>query len=273
MYGRIAGYDSTHSWTSYEEQSDSGDFADRFANMDLGASESSSSSAAQSYSLVSEPPIVPIDKATFRREAKVFQNDEEIRRIAKNPQEYSHFVSKRAENVREAAKDYGTTRDSEDARYYSYKLGDTTAALLRTEGGFSMAELHDDRWRDLFPGRTHITSVVDLQLAHPLVENAGDILLEHQLRRDAREGEEPLLKWFPLSEESKARAAKLGFVEVDDCNMVLDPTQHPDKWITNSAGEWQRANKPELYLAKAEDGERDDATVASSGYEYEDDYM
>ncbi|MHC4049312.1 hypothetical protein [Bradyrhizobium sp. 25ACV] len=65
----------------------------------------------------------------------------------------------------------------------------------------------------------------------------------------------------------------MGFVEVDDCNMVLDPTQHPDKWTTKSAGEWQRANKHELYLAKAEDDARNDAASASSGYEYEDDYM
>ncbi|WP_283808094.1 effector protein NopP [Bradyrhizobium sp. C9] len=273
MYGRIGGYYEPVTWASHDEHADERDFEGRFANMHLSAAEPTSSSAAPTYSLVTKPPIEPIDKDTFRREAKIFQNDDEIMRIAENPREYSRFVSTRAKNVREAAEDYGSTRDSEEARYYSYQLGNKTVALLRTEGGYSMNEFHDDRWRELFPGREHITSVVDLQLAHPLVENAGDILLEYQLRRDAREGEQPLLKWYPLNEESKARAAKLGFVEVDDCNMVLDPTQHPDKWTTNSAGEWQRANKPERYLAKVDDGERRNTHVASSGYAYEDDFM
>ncbi len=37
--------------------------------------------------------------------------------------------------------------------------------------------------------------------------------------------------------------------------MVLDPTQHPDKWIKNSDRKWQRADKPHLYLSKVEESE------------------
>ncbi|MFB9267652.1 effector protein NopP [Bradyrhizobium erythrophlei] len=247
-------------------------FADMFANMHLAAEDSnaSSSSIAPAYSLLFKPPVVEINKETFRRLAKTF-HDDEINRIAKNPQEYSDFVSTRAKNAAEAAAEYGTTTDSEHARYFSYQLGNKSVALLRTEEGFSMTEFDGEKWRELFPGRTDITSTVDLQVVHPLVENAGDILLEHQLRLD---GERPLLKWYPLNEEAKARAAMMGFVEVDDCNMVLDPTQHPDKWTKNSAGEWQRANKPPLYLSKAEESESSATESATDPtYPYEDDFM
>lgn len=111
------------------------------------------------------------------------------------------------------------------------------------------AVFEGEQWREKFPGRERVTSTVDLQITHPLAENAGDILLEYQLRID---GERPLLNSSPANPEAKARAAALGFVEVDDSNMVLDPHQHPDKWTKNDHGEWQRANKPGRYLAKDE---------------------
>ncbi|WP_305797864.1 MULTISPECIES: effector protein NopP [Microvirga] len=279
MYGRIGGIsdewkrnglaDETDSWAADGEQTQS--FSDTFANMHLAAADSSarSSSPAPAYSLVPKPPVLEIDKFTFREEAKAFHS-KEIEDIANNPQEYSNFISTRAKNAAEIAKKYGTTTDTEQARYFSYKLGRKTVALLRTEGGCPMDDFEGEKWRELFPGRTEITSTVDLQVAHPLVENAGDILLEYQLRRD---GERPLLLSRPGNAEAKARAAKMGFVEVDNCNMVLDPTQHPDKWTTNSAGEWLRVNRPQQFLSKIEESEGGDNPIASSGYAYEDDFM
>ncbi|MGY3387885.1 hypothetical protein ACVWW6_000476 [Bradyrhizobium sp. USDA 3311] len=38
--------------------------------------------------------------------------------------------------------------------------------------------------RETFPGRDEITSTIAFRVTHPLVDNAGDILLEHQLRID-----------------------------------------------------------------------------------------
>ncbi|WP_275949211.1 MULTISPECIES: hypothetical protein [Bradyrhizobium] len=143
----------------------------------------SSSSAARPYSLVQNPPVVEINRSSFRKAAQTYHG-EKIKYIADNPQEYSDFVSARAGRTAEIAEDYGTTRDSDNARYFSYQLGNKSVGLLRMEGGDSMTEFDVKRWRELFPGRTGTTSSVDLQVVHPLVENAGDILLEHQLRMD-----------------------------------------------------------------------------------------
>ncbi|TGP58237.1 effector protein NopP, partial [Mesorhizobium sp. M2D.F.Ca.ET.225.01.1.1] len=82
-----------------------------------------------------------------------------------------------------------------------------------------MNEFESESWREQFPGRTEVTSIVDLQVAHPLVENAGDILLEHQLRID---GDRPLLNWRAANPEAQARAQTMGFVEVDHGDLVLD---------------------------------------------------
>ncbi|NGO54250.1 Effector protein NopP [Mesorhizobium camelthorni] len=286
MYGRIGGSSDVHYTRSGEVdetnqsgaagQTDAGSqrFANMFARMHLAGGDStgsSSSAATPAYSLRSRPPVVEIDRSSFRREVKHFHGDE-ITHIADNPQEYSDFVSARARRTADVAEQYGTTRDTEHARYFSYQLGNQSAGLLRTEGGFSMTEFESENWRERFPGRTEITSTVDLQVVHPLVENAGDILLEHQLRMD---GERPLLNWRPANPEAQARAAMMGFAELDDCNMVLDPTQHPEKWTKNSAGEWQRANKPPLYLSKTEDSESSDTESAPSSprYSSEDDFM
>ncbi|WP_342724112.1 hypothetical protein AAFG07_34275 [Bradyrhizobium sp. B097] len=75
-----------------------------------------------------------------------------------------------------------------------------------------MTEFDVKKWHELFPGRTGTTSTVDLQVVHPLVENAGDILLEHPLRVN---GERPLLNLRPAHPQARARAEQMGFVEVD----------------------------------------------------------
>ncbi|KRR13656.1 effector protein NopP [Bradyrhizobium jicamae] len=230
-------------------QADAEGFADAFARMRLRDSTGSSSSQP-SYSLVPRPPVFKIDRATFRKEVGAFHGDA-INRIADNPQEYSEFVSERAKRTAEVAKKYGITTDSEDARYYSYQLGNMSVGLQRTEPGFSMDTFSSQTWREQFPGRSEVTSVIDFQVAHPLVANAGDILLEHQLRQD---GERPLLNWRPANPEAKARAKTMGFVEVDKDDMVLDPTQS-EQWTKNSDGEWQRATKSKLYLSKVQDSD------------------
>ncbi|MFB9984542.1 Effector protein NopP [Mesorhizobium newzealandense] len=276
MYGRIGGSSDVRYTRNASGQADAEnqELGDMFARMHLAGSDSSgdsSSAATQPYSLHPRPPVVEIDRSSFTREVRQFHGDE-IMHIADNPQEYSEFVSSRARRAADVARQYGIRRDTEHARYFSYQLGNQSAGLLRTEGGFRMTDFESDSWRQQFPGRTEVTSIVDLQVAHPLAENAGDILLEHQLRMD---GERPLLNWRAANPEAQARAATMGFVEVDDCDMVLDPTQHPEKWTMNSAGEWQRADKPPLYLCKTEDSESSDTESASGSprCSYEDDFM
>lgn len=276
MYGRIGGSSDRHYTRGANGQTDAQtqQFADAFARMHLAGPDSSggsSSAATQAYSLHSRPPVVEIDRPAFRSKLRQFHGDK-MMHIADNPQEYSEFVSSRARRTADVAKQYGVRRDSEQARYFSYELGNQSAGLMRTEGGFNITDSESENWREQFPGRTKITSIVDLQVAHPLVENAGDILLEHQLRRD---GERPLLNWRAANPEAQARAAMMGFVEVGDGDMVLDPTQHPEKWTKNSAGEWQRADKPPRYLCKTEDSESSDveSSPSSPRYSYEDDFM
>ncbi|WP_407114429.1 effector protein NopP [Bradyrhizobium sp. LMG 9283] len=155
----------------------------------------------------------------------------------------------------DAAYNHGRKAGSDDARHFSYQLGNKSVGLLRTEGGAPVNDVFKGetaraRWQEQFPERSEITSTIDFRVTHPLVENAGDILLEHQLRLD---GHEPLVLSHPVNPEAKARAAALGFVEISDSLMVLDPTRNPDKWGKNSNGEWQRENKPRLYLSKAEE--------------------
>ncbi|WGD51309.1 hypothetical protein QA641_38495 [Bradyrhizobium sp. CB1650] len=80
----------------------------------------------------------------------------------------------------------------------------------------------DSTSRDKFPGRVELTSTIDFRVVHPLVDNAGDILREHQLGLD---GDEPLVLSHSVNPEAKARAAVLGFVEVSGSMMVLDLAQ------------------------------------------------
>ncbi|WP_246738299.1 Effector protein NopP [Bradyrhizobium sp. CCBAU 051011] len=232
-----------------ESDADSQRFADMFAGMHIAAPRASSSGANPSYSLVRRPPVVEIKRSEFEEKVKDFYGDE-IGDIAAKSQQYSLPVSSKAARTAQVAYDHGKKPDSESARYFSYQLGNKSVGLLRTEGGASMSNVFKDeearaRWREQFPERTELTSTVDFRVTHPLVENAGDILLEHQLRLD---GERPLLLSHAVNDDAKARAAALGFVEVSDSMMVLDPTKHPNKWTKNDDGEWQRKNKPPLYL-------------------------
>ncbi|WP_439365800.1 Effector protein NopP [Bradyrhizobium sp. DASA03005] len=233
-------------------------FEDVFSGMQIAPPRSytgSSSAAARPYSLTAKPPIVEISSTSFQGLLEDYYGDE-VGRIAANPQQYSRSVALKAERAADVAYNHGRKAGSGDARHFSYQLGNKSVGLLRTEGGATASDLFEEeearaRWQEQFPGRSDITSTIDFRVTHPLVDNAGDILLEHQLRLD---GDEPLVLSHPVNPEAKARAAALGFVEISNSLMVLDPTRHPDKWGKNSHGEWQRENKPRLYL-KAEESE------------------
>ncbi|WP_271605628.1 MULTISPECIES: hypothetical protein [unclassified Bradyrhizobium] len=164
---------------------DTANFAEAFASMCLAESGSSgsSSSATRPYSLVSTPPIIEIDRRSFREAAKAYHGDE-IEYIRDNAQEYSDFVS------------------------------------------------------------------------------------------EGMDGEQPLLSSRPANPEARARAAKMGFIEVDADNMVLDP-EKSDKWVRNSEGKWQRKGTAALYLSKADDSVGSDTEIPASPstYDYEDDFM
>ncbi|WFU74251.1 effector protein NopP [Bradyrhizobium sp. CB2312] len=249
MGGRINNWSDAPSADEYHyasspEHRNADYFADAFGRMGLQDSGASSSSQP-SYYLTSRSPVVEIDQAEFRERVRSFHGDE-INHIASNPQEYSEFVSERARRTADVASSYAIRRDSDAARYYSYQLGNRSVGLQRTEAGFPMAaEFTSQRWREQFPGRTDVTSIVDFQVAHPLVGNAGDILLEHQLQQD---GERPLVNWRPANDEARARAEQMGFVHVDHNDMVLDPTQSR-QWRYRG-GEWQRATNSPMYLSK-----------------------
>ncbi|MHC2331987.1 effector protein NopP [Bradyrhizobium sp. USDA 4454] len=235
------------------------DFSDAFARMRLHDSGASSSSQPNYY-LSSSPPVIEIDQARFRREVRNFHGDE-INHIANNPQEYSEYVSERARRTADVAYNFGIRRDSDAARYYSYQLGNRSVGLQRTEAGFSMeSEFYSQQWREQFPGRTDVTSIVDFQVAHPLVGNAGDILLEHQLRQD---GDRPLVNWRPANDEARTRAEQMGFVEVDQNDMVLDPSQS-SQWRYRD-GRWQRATNSSRYLSKVESDTESSSESDSDG--------
>ncbi|MBO4227545.1 Effector protein NopP [Bradyrhizobium neotropicale] len=261
-------------------QADQGrSFEDAFSHMQLAPRESytaPSSATARPYSLTASPPIIEISSQVFQDKLEDFYGDE-IERIAANPKQYSDSVALKARRAADVAYSHGRKEGSNDARYFSYQLGNKSVGLLRTEGGAHMRDVFEDeparaRWREQFPGKYEITSTVDFRVTHPLVDNAGDILLEHQLRSD---GDKPLVLSHPVNPEAKARAAALGFVEIGDSMMVLDPTKRPDKWIKNSDGEWQRKYKHPLYLSKAEESEDGDtqrsARVRNVSPDWEDD--
>ncbi|MDA9447096.1 host specificity protein [Bradyrhizobium sp. CCBAU 21360] len=176
---------------------------------------------------------------------RFLRND--IRHIAENPGEYSDFVSQKAERAATVAGSYANTYDDPNstARFYSYRLGDEIVGLLRAGGP---ARIKGDHFQQQF-GRNDITSVVDLRVTHPLVENAGDILLEHQLRED---GDQPLILSRPALAGMEPRLADMGFVPVGRNHWVLDPHQRPDVWAKNENDEWQRVGKLTKYLSKDE---------------------
>ncbi|KYK43837.1 host specificity protein [Bradyrhizobium liaoningense] len=204
----------------------------------------SSSEPTAAYSLVSGPPIREIDREAFMRGVERFLRSD-IRQIANNPEEYSEFVSEKAERAATVAGSYAHTYDDPNtpARFYSYRLGDEIVGLLRAGGP---ARIRGDHFQQQF-GRDDITSVVDLRVTHPLVENAGDILLEHQLRQD---GDYPLILSRPALTGMEPRLAEMGFVHVGRDHWVLDPNEHPEVWTKNENDEWQRVDKPTKYLSK-----------------------
>ncbi|WP_245473445.1 host specificity protein [Bradyrhizobium zhanjiangense] len=252
MYGRIVGSSSQSTSASQADESRHSDdegFAERLAATAPYAGPSSSQPATRRYFIDSRAPIKEIERGTFGEEVKAFYSDE-IKHIADHPLEYSDFISKKAERAANVARTQGhTDEDTDEARYYAYRLGDKTVGLLRTEGGLRVG---GRRFSAQFPGRDAVTSQVDLRVTHPLVENAGDILLEHQLRQD---GEKALIMSKPAFTGVEPRLAQMGFVPVSDKNhWVLDPHQHPDKWTHNAEGKWQRVGKREGYLAAESSG-------------------
>ncbi|VIO68653.1 Effector protein NopP [Bradyrhizobium ivorense] len=247
MYGRIVGSSSQSPNASQADESEEAGDSPRFAETlsDVG----SGGSSPALYFLASDPPIDDITESSFNAGLRRFLGDD-IRQIARNPQEYSDFVSKKAERAAIVAGGYRSTHydPTRPARFYSYQLGNETVGLLRA-GGPVLIDRED--FRQQF-GRNDITSVVDLRVTHPLAENAGDILLEHQLRKD---GADPLILSNPALPGMEPRLAEMGFVHWDENNWVLDPHQHPEVWTKNDNNEWQRVGKPTKYLAKVDDGD------------------
>lgn len=263
MYGRIVGSSSPSTGASQADEAGEAGDSSHFAEMVAGVGSSGASPAR--YSLESNPPISEIDRSSFNDGLWRFLGSD-IQSIASSREEYSDFVSKKAERAATVAGSYLHTYDdlSRPAKFFSYKLGDETVGLLRVGGP---VRIKGDAFRNQF-GRNDLTSVVDLRVTHPLVENAGDILLEHQLRIDARNGAEPLILSKPALGGMEPRLAEMGFVHVGRNHWVLDPHQHPEVWTKNENDEWQRVGKPTKYLAKAGDG--DSATQAPRQFDSSD---
>ena len=247
MYGRIIGSSSQPGSASHvDESGDEGEsprFADTVAGMEPGTS---SSVTTTPYSLASKPQIIEIyHQRSFENGLRRFLDGDDITHIAGNPQEYSDHVSKKAWRTRAVAGAYLNTPEysNKPGRFYSYQLGDETVGLLKAGGPTEQ-----------------FTSVVELRVTHPLVENAGDILLEHQLRQD---GDHPLVLSRPGMEGMEPRLTKMGFVHMGDNNWVLDPNQHPEVWTKNESNEWQRVDKPTKYLTKVEDSDTASSDTAS----------
>ncbi|MGY2985998.1 host specificity protein [Bradyrhizobium sp. USDA 4508] len=250
MYGRIVGSSSQSTRANQaDDSSEAGDsprFAETVARMERGGS---SSGAAAPYSLSSDPPIIEIHEQDDFMDLVERYLRRDIMDIADDPQEeYPEFVSKKAEWAATVAGAYANTYHDPNrpARFFSYQLGNESVGLLAVGGP---VRIKGDRFREQF-GRNDITSVVDLRVTHPLVENAGDILLEHQLRLD---GDHPLVLSRPARPGMEPRLAEMGFVHVAQNHWVLDPHQHPEVWTKNENDKWQRVDKPTKYLSKVEE--------------------
>ncbi|MDA9401002.1 host specificity protein [Bradyrhizobium sp. CCBAU 25338] len=245
-----------------DESGDSPRFAETIAGMEPGGS---SSETRAPYSLDSKSPIVEISEYSFDKGLKKFLGAD-IRHIASNPQEYSDFVSEKAEHAATVTGSYiNTYHDpARPARFYSYPLDGETVGLLRVGGP---VRIKGEAFREQF-GRNDLTSVVDLRVTHPLVENAGDILLEHQLRKD---GDYPLILSKPARDGMEPRLEKMGFEHVGRNHWVLDPHQHPEVWTKNENDEWQRVGKPTKYLVTAEGGDTAPGPAVETDFSDEDD--
>ncbi|WP_342709673.1 host specificity protein [Bradyrhizobium sp. B124] len=265
MYGRIVGSSSQSTGAGQADESGEAGDSPRFS--ETVASIASSGSSPAPYSLASDPPIIEIDRSSFMEGLERFLGSD-IRHIASHPEEYSDRVSEKARRAATVAGSSLSTYDdpSKPAKFYSYQLGNETVGLLRAGGP---ALIKGEQFQQQFK-RNDITSVVDLRVTHPLVENAGDILLEHQLRQD---GDRPLVLSRPALEGMEPRLEKMGFVHMSRNYWALDPNQHPEVWTKNESNEWQRVDKPTKYLTKVEDSntgseasvESAEASEASSG--------
>ncbi|MGY3443089.1 host specificity protein [Bradyrhizobium sp. USDA 4473] len=255
MYGRIVGANesTSASQAEWEEAGDSSRFSEAVAGMDPGES-----SSTMRYTLASGPPIIDIDRSSFMDGVRRYMRGD-IMQIASNPEEYSDFVSEKAERAATVAGSYASTYDDPDkqAKFYSYQLGDESVGLLRAGGP---ATIKGERFLRQF-GRSDVTSVVDLRVTHPLVENAGDILLEYQLRMD---GDYPLVLSRPALEGMEPRLAEMGFVHFGRNYWVLDPHEHPDVWTKNENNQWQRTDKPTKYLSSADGNDAGNFETVSS---------
>lgn len=101
--------------------------------------------------------------------------------------------------------------------------------------------------------------MVDLRVTYPLAENAGDILLEHELRMD---GDHPVVLSRPGVGGMEPRLAEMDFVHVGRNNWVLDPQQHPKVWTKNENG--HRVVRHTKYLSKVEDSDSQESCETDS---------
>ncbi|MCP3468043.1 host specificity protein [Bradyrhizobium sp. CCGUVB23] len=257
MYGRIVGASDQSTSASHAdewgEEGESSRFSEAVAGMEPGES-----SSTTRYTLASNPPVIEIDRSSFMEGVRRYLGSD-IRHIAANPQEYSNFVSEKAERAAMVAGGYTSTYDDPNikAKFYSYQLGDESVGLLRAGGA---ATIKGERFLRRY-GRNDITSVVDLRITHPQVANAGDILLEHQLRMD---GDYPLVLSRPALEGMEPRLTEMGFDHFGRNYWVLDPHEHPEVWTKNDNDQWQRVDKPTKYLSNADGNDTGRFETASS---------
>src|SRR5262249_53948201 len=90
-------------------------FREMLAGLHLtpNSSADSPSAAAGPYSLVRRPPVIEITSSSFKQKIQEFHGAE-IKYIAANPQEYSPFVSSKAERTVSLAEGSGTARRHTD---------------------------------------------------------------------------------------------------------------------------------------------------------------
>jgi hypothetical protein len=210
---------------------------------------------AKPYSLSKKAPIVRLSKEQF--EDRLYLLADRAEKIASKPHIYSTEIAGKASRLVEIVSRYGEG-DDDDAttKYFSYKLGDADAAMLRTHGGYNLTQMFDSiddpHLETKFGKDRQVTSIVDLVVAHPLATGGGDALLQHVVNHD---GDDPLL----LSSTSSSVAAGAvdwhhaqGFESMErslDIH-ILDPKRQSSKWKTNEAGEKIRADKPEKFLTR-----------------------
>jgi hypothetical protein len=202
---------------------------------DLPAKQSPGASAVKRYRFEARPPIGEIGKEQFHAELRKLL--EEISEIANNPKVYSPEMAGKASRGIEVGRECLDSIELENpTRYFSYKLGDKHVAFMQISTIARPASSREAR-----------RTIIEFRVSHPLVANAGDILLEHAMRLNVHQ--KPVLQSYPASAEAESRNRALGFSDPDeDGIMRLSPTATPRHWTLNEQGEWQRAGKPNKYL-------------------------